>query len=293
MKALDCPHCHTQMEKVPEPDITTDVCPRCGGVWLDKSELNVLATGMAGDIEYCSIDQEKHEDRFPVRKCPKCLNQDMSKVNLLGYSEIIFDCCPNCNGFFLDKGEMYDTNVYLAGLTQDEIPDEYRGHLEGHLVTSKRVSSVVLGSRFGLGLMVEAKAVDGIRIFVYLKTPLDMGLRVYSAKWNHKFLKRLGLFRKQDIETGYPELDNAYIIQGDDEQSVKALFKRSELRNNLVQFAEQRPSIFKRPGSVEITDTRAMYLEGPYVGNVKYDVEADPSGVVRRLLRLVNLIERL
>jgi Zn-finger nucleic acid-binding protein len=279
------------MEKVSEPDITTDVCPSCGGVWLDKSELNVLATGMAGDIEYCSIDQEKHADRFPVRKCPKCSDQDMSKVNLLGYSEIIFDFCPTCNGFFLDKGEMYDTNIHLAGLTQDEIPDEYRGHLEGHLVTSKRVSDVVLESRFGLGLMVEAKPVDGIRISVYLKKPLDMGLRVYSAKWNHKFLKRLGLFRKQDIEAGYSELDNAYIIQGDDEQSVKALFKRSALRNELVQFAEQRPKIFNKAGSLEITDARAMYSEGPYVGNVKYDVKTDSSGIVRRLLKLVTLIE--
>jgi Zn-finger nucleic acid-binding protein len=279
------------MEKVSEPDITTYVCPNCGGVWLDKSELNVLATGMAGDIEYCSIDQEKHQDKFPVRKCPKCPNQDMRKVNLLAYSEIIFDFCPNCNGFFLDKGEMYDTNVYLAGLTHDEIPDEYRGYIEGHLVTSKRVSNVVLGSRFGLGLMVAAKAVDGIRISVYFKNPLNMGLRVYSAKWSHRFLKRLGLFKKQDIETGYPELDNAYAIQGDDEQGIKVLFKKSELRNELVQFAKQRPSIFKRPGSVEITDTRAMYSEGPYEGDIKYNVEADPSGIVRRLLRVVAFIE--
>lgn len=290
MKELECPNCHTEMKKVSEPDITTDVCPNCGGMWLDKSELNILATGMAGDIEYCSIDQEKHADRFPVRKCPKC-HQDMRKVNLLAYSEIVFDFCPTCNGFFLDKGEMYDTNVYLAGLVHDEIPDEYRGHIEGHLVTSKRVSSVVLGSRFGLGLMVQAKTVDGIRISVYFEKPLDMGLRVYSAKWNQKFLERLGLFRKQDIEVGYHELDNAYIIQGHDEQSVKALFKRSEVRNELVQFAEQRPRIFEKPGALEITDTRAMYSEGPYVGDVKYDVKADPGGIVRRLLRLVTLIE--
>jgi Zn-finger nucleic acid-binding protein len=56
------------METVKEPDITVDRCAACGGIFLDKNELNVLATGMSGDIEYCSIDKDTHADTHKPRQ---------------------------------------------------------------------------------------------------------------------------------------------------------------------------------------------------------------------------------
>ena len=91
MNTLRCPNCKTIMERHPEPDVTIDVCPSCGGTFLDKNELNVLATGMSGDIEYCSIDRTTDKDKFPTRLCPKCSEQEMEKVYLLSYSDIVFD----------------------------------------------------------------------------------------------------------------------------------------------------------------------------------------------------------
>ena len=43
------------MQQVREPDFTIDVCPSYGGRFLAKAELNALATGLSGDIEFCSV----------------------------------------------------------------------------------------------------------------------------------------------------------------------------------------------------------------------------------------------
>jgi len=117
MADMNCPSCSGKMKSVIEPDVTTDVCQNCGGIFLDKGELNAFATAFAGDIEYCSIDHDTHIDRFPTRTCPKCSDQKMIKVNLLAFSSLIFDFCPSCEGFFLDKGEIDVMNVDMHDLT--------------------------------------------------------------------------------------------------------------------------------------------------------------------------------
>lgn len=291
MQSLRCPNCGTEMQKKNDPDITTDVCPECHGVWLDEGELNVLASGMAGDIEFNSIDKHVPKDQFPARQCPKCSNQSLLKENILRYSEVIIDHCPNCNGFFLDSGETSRMNAYLASISEDGMADEFRGYIDDYLVKVKRLDDVRIGSRTGLGLITTANEVSEIRISVYFVKPLDLGLRVYSSKWGHRLLKRLGLFRKQDIETGDQDLDSAFIIQGDHEDRIKTLFSGSEIRDELLNFYSNSISIYGLPGSLEITDERAIYTEGPYKGLVAYDPKADSYGIVAGLTRLVKLVE--
>jgi Zn-finger nucleic acid-binding protein len=290
-KTTWCPQCQTAMQKEVDPDITTDVCPSCGGVWLDKNELNALASGMAGDIEYCSIDEKAHEDKYVVRRCPKCAGRDLRKINLLRYSDVIFDFCPECEGFFLDKGEARDMNIYLAGLAEEGLPEEFRGHVSGRLVTSKRIEYSTLASPYWVGSAMGAQRVADLRLSAYFHKPLGLGLRVYSSKWGERLLKRLGLFREQDVGTGQDEFDRAFIVQGDNEARIRALMSKPELREELLRFVEDKPSVFVRTGSLEMTDARIIYCEGPYSGEFRYDVQADPSGMVARLVRMADLIE--
>ena len=123
-------------------DITTEVCPKCGGVFLDKGELNILATGIKGDIELCSIDNDFHEDRFQQRSCPKCEAQQMTKVNLLRLSDLIFDYCWKCEGFFLDMGEIQAMNRELKSLTPNKSAEEYRAIHSNHLVRIDQTTDV-------------------------------------------------------------------------------------------------------------------------------------------------------
>ena len=135
--SLICPHCEANMNHVVEPDMTYEKCPRCDGLFLDPGELNTMATGMPGDIEYCSIQaDDDDQDRFPVRVCPKCPGQKMKKENLLVYSSLIFDLCENCHGWFLDRGELKKMNAVLGELR--------RGAAKAKQVLSASARSAVL-----------------------------------------------------------------------------------------------------------------------------------------------------
>jgi len=288
MNTMKCPNCSTEMKEVKEPDITTDVCPNCGGVYLTQGELNVLATGMAGDIEFCSIDEDVHKEHFPIRKCPKCQDQNMEKINLLCYSDIIFDFCPKCNGFFLDKGELNDINVELEKLTKHKTAEEYRGYIGNHLVRSDRVDDVMICSRPGT-LTTYSTNVSYIRISVYYTKPLGMGLWMHSENWTHKFMKTLGLSNKQEIQTGHTEVDNTFIIQGDNVDNIKDLLSSSDIQNELINFIKEKPKIFEKPGTLQILDTHIIYSEGPYTKDTTYNVEDDPSGIVNRMVKIATL----
>ena len=40
-----CPRCNVSMVAKQRASVTIDQCPQCEGIWLDKGELEVLATG--------------------------------------------------------------------------------------------------------------------------------------------------------------------------------------------------------------------------------------------------------
>lgn len=291
MNVLTCPNCQTQMQQRKEPDLSVESCPKCGSVFLDKGELNAFATGMAGDIEYCSIDQKEHTDHFPLRVCPKCPKTTMRKIALLSASHLIFDFCPQCEGFFLDQGEIEAMNIELAKFTKDKAQGEYRGYLEGRLVVVDKLEEVMIAQNLG-GLYTTAESTTSIRISVYLKKPLEVGLRLYSEKWTDKLLKIFHLFRKQDIQTGFKELDQSFIIQGTEEKKVCELLSCPVLQKDLLRFSQERPKIYKRPGTLEIWDNRLVYLEGPYLDEVQYDIEKDPAKILERMQILAGLFER-
>lgn len=39
---MRCPRCDVEMRKVTKMGVTIDVCDRCGGMWLDKGEMDSL-----------------------------------------------------------------------------------------------------------------------------------------------------------------------------------------------------------------------------------------------------------
>ncbi len=42
-----CPRDGATLESTDHSQVTVDRCPKCGGVWLDKGELEILAAGNA------------------------------------------------------------------------------------------------------------------------------------------------------------------------------------------------------------------------------------------------------
>ena len=282
MAKLNCPACKTVMDAVKDPDITTDRCPHCGGVFLDKEELNVLATGYSGDIEWCSARSVVDSDIHAHRQCARCPDNTMAKVSMLMFSDLIFDHCESCGSFFLDRGEVVAMNRELESSTKTGSAEEFRETLDGHLVRIDVLSQVYLGASGG-------RLVPGyvLRITVYFREPANAGLRLYRERLTGKLARLLSL--KQDIQVGDSKFDSSFMIQGDDEDRVKALLT-SATKSALLGLLAKKPQVFTRSGSLEVLDNRVVYTEGPYKEEVTYDPKADSASVVAALLEVATAI---
>lgn len=293
MDSLTCPSCQSAMNKVKQPDITTDRCPNCGGIFLDKGELDVVATGIAGEIEFCSVDEREQIDKHPYRKCPKpaCAGNKMRKIGLLIYCDTIFDYCEKCGGFFLDKEEIQEMNLELEQISKDKIAEEFRDYIDGRLVRLDKIGGVTLAG--SAGFITGAKGVDKLRISVFFKKPFNLGLRLYSEKWTDKFVKLIGLFNREDIQIGSERLDSLFIIQGADKAKIQSLLSNPDIQEQLCEFQAKKYKMYATPGTLEIVDRRIIYTEGPYTGGVKYDVNKDRIGVVGAMLKLAARFEEV
>jgi Zn-finger nucleic acid-binding protein len=288
MKSIKCPNCSNQMESVPKPDITIEKCKSCGGIFLDAGELNLLATGMAGDMESLTIDDKEEKDKFPRRKCPKCNNVTMEKQALLAYSDIIFDLCPKCEGFFLDKGELKSMNKYLESISKKKKAEEFRGMIKDHLVRLDIASNVkamisVTGGSF--------KNVVYLQTAVFFKNPFDLGMHTYGEKITDKLRKFFNLFHEQDIQIGNDVLDDMLIIQGQDTDGIKGLLSKDTVVKALIDFLQGKAKMHGKNAKTEIIDTAIICTCGPFSDNTTYDVEGDPDGIVNEMINLVSVIE--
>jgi len=102
-----CVKCTSILDRATFQGLEVDLCPKCGGLWLDRGEitraarlpekelarLRNLLTGRSGPPP---IPTES------VAPCPACPGK-LSEV-LLGTVHV--DYCDRCQGIFLDKGEL-------------------------------------------------------------------------------------------------------------------------------------------------------------------------------------------
>jgi Zn-finger nucleic acid-binding protein len=287
MESISCPGCGSTMRLVREPDIATDFCEGCGGLFLDRGELNVLATGISGDIELCSIDQGVYLDTHPQRSCPKCPDQLMRKQNLLQFSDILFDHCPQCDGFFLDHNEAGLMNAELAKLSDAGGHEEIREYRSGNLIRVDRLTDVSITGP--AGLMVAQ--VFFIRITVFLQDRLALGLRITPEKWTAKLAKALGLYQGEDIESGYPEIDKAYLISCNSSAKAIGLLGSKRLRSALESFVRDAKPIFSMKGRLEILDSGVVYIEGPYTGTPPKNISEAASQTLNGLHDIAQSLE--
>jgi Zn-finger nucleic acid-binding protein len=113
MKCLNCgAEMMNHFVETKKQKISYDICEKCGSLWLDKGELDKLAFQVDGSIEYCSRDQIPGKGQN-VKACPRCDGVTLENVAFVGNSDIPLDRCPNCEGFWLDGGELNLADRYL------------------------------------------------------------------------------------------------------------------------------------------------------------------------------------
>ncbi len=104
-----------------------DVCDACGGLWLDKGELDQLAyhekedTFRVESIEHCS--KEEVEGPASRKKCPRCEGLQLYNVGFLGQKDIVLEKCINCGGFWLDGGQFEKIEAELKKIYHGAVLD--------------------------------------------------------------------------------------------------------------------------------------------------------------------------
>jgi Zn-finger nucleic acid-binding protein len=288
MENINCPACGSVMQVREDPDITVDECPDCGGMFLDRGELNTLATGMAGDIEFCSIDTKPHRDKFSGRKCTKCDGVDMLKINLLQFTDVIFDYCPECGGFFLDKGEKEAMNTELQELEGTPFVRELREKKGDNVVRIDIRNNTALLGVAG-GIIYKSVDLNYMVATVYFSKALGARMRVFPELLTAKLGKVFKVYDRQDIETANADFNGKFIAQGYPREVRKILTEK--VMAGILAFDKKGHSLLGEPGILDVHDNRVEYVEGPYKGEIGIDIAQAYSLVLNDLVDLARLIE--
>jgi Zn-finger nucleic acid-binding protein len=100
------------MEQQRYDDLEIDRCTSCGGIFLDKGELEQVDSRNLGpiiDLAANAADAERM-NRQPAH-CHRC---DHAMLALQGAGDIAFDWCEQCEGMFFDSGELAAMDVFEA-----------------------------------------------------------------------------------------------------------------------------------------------------------------------------------
>jgi hypothetical protein len=128
---MQCPKCNQPLEGIDYQGVHIETCPACGGDWLDASELKsiVLARKMRFNESEClAIAKATKIAGVPLATldrhliCPRC-GGTTHPVNYGDDSGIIIDKCAQCNGIWLERGELEKVQELVEGW-DDELPDD-------------------------------------------------------------------------------------------------------------------------------------------------------------------------
>ncbi|HEX6790592.1 MAG TPA: zf-TFIIB domain-containing protein [Candidatus Krumholzibacteria bacterium] len=121
---MDCPLCNVPMIVLEMDQVEVDHCQRCGGVWLDSEEMDLLLEGSEGREEIrrrATVEASSDEKK---RRCPICSRKmEKARITRTGReTSILIDRCEKRHGTWLDGGEL-DALVKLSSF-----PEAHRIH---------------------------------------------------------------------------------------------------------------------------------------------------------------------
>ena len=105
-----CPTCREVMIVVEQDKIELDHCTKCGGVWFDAGELELMLESMGRESGALSLAQivglPEAETAEKKRRCPVC-GRKMSKRDIGKEPEVLIDVCSWGDGLWFDGGEVH------------------------------------------------------------------------------------------------------------------------------------------------------------------------------------------
>ena len=125
MKAMTirCPRCTTVLHTLGIGGVDTDVCENCGGLWLDRLELERFddAAKIIGDALVAHLSQFPGPLLAPAMRlqCPRHPGVVMLRRNYSAAIVVQIDVCPECAGVWLDTDELAQIREQKASSTFD------------------------------------------------------------------------------------------------------------------------------------------------------------------------------
>ena len=128
---MRCPNDNKEMHQVRAAShygqtVALDQCPDCGGIWFDYFELYQVAHGESEKIE--QINAAAFVTLTPLKNIQLCCPKD--KAKLINFKdpgfpkEIIVARCPECKGFWLNRGELIKYDKYRRSFNQPQLITE-------------------------------------------------------------------------------------------------------------------------------------------------------------------------
>jgi Zn-finger nucleic acid-binding protein len=131
---MKCPVDNTELkEQEYERAVMVDACSTCGGMWMDQWELKAIQANKGKNYEaelsqLPNLVEKSHlqalEKNRPLLHCPKCAENGKSiKMDRRehGYcSQIMVDVCHECQGVWLDQGEVQALEIFFERHHMDD-----------------------------------------------------------------------------------------------------------------------------------------------------------------------------
>jgi len=99
VRILKCPVCQEAMIVAAHGSVEIDSCAVCGGIWLDRGELEALV-----GRPVASHDKPDPSLGPPDRDCPICVAKLVK--DRYERTQVVIDRCPHGDGIWLDAGEL-------------------------------------------------------------------------------------------------------------------------------------------------------------------------------------------
>ena len=161
LKIMKCPRCNSVLSETEYDGVTIAVCPDCKGEWLFAGELQKIIEHhdeVFTPEEIASLDAVNKEiftaekDDHDELNCPACENVQMEHFSYGDTSGIILHKCTECDGIWMDKGELNKIEELVDGWKADLNQDvaKYGSVLQKvEIEEKKELDRDVSISRFG------------------------------------------------------------------------------------------------------------------------------------------------
>ena len=104
---IACVKCNSVLDRATFEGLEVDLCPRCGGLWLDRGEITRAARLPEQELSrlralLTDVGGPPPLPSESIVPCPAC-DGKLAEVML---GSVHVDFCESCQGIFLDRGEL-------------------------------------------------------------------------------------------------------------------------------------------------------------------------------------------